>query len=169
MRRHAWMIGPGLVAFIMLTSLTGASLLVYYAHSDPSFAVEANYYDRAVHWDEAAAQERMNAEMGWVVELAVPAGVGAEPGQLCLALTDQEGDAIEGAQVRVEAFHNARASDRTALALEPAERGRYSSPIEIGRAGLWEFRVTASRGDEVFTAVVQRMIPEPAIERGARP
>ncbi len=169
MTRHTWMIGPGLVGFIMLISLTGAGLLIYFAHSDPSFAVEANYYDRAVHWDEAAAQERRNAELAWVVEVEIAPGGGDEPGSLDLALADSRGGAIDGARVSVEAFHNARASDRTMLALEPAEPGRYSAPLEIGRAGLWEFRVTATRGDEVFTAVVQRMIPELVPERGSLP
>lgn len=158
MKRHAWLLGPSLVALITITSLTGAGLLIYHAHADPSFAVEADYYNKAVHWDAEAAQERRNAELGWVVEVETLPGDQGAPSRLRLTLEDAEGRAISDARVSVEAFHNARAADRRTLTLSSDSAGAYGAVAAFEREGLWEFRVTAHRGDEVFTAVLQRMV-----------
>ena len=51
-----------------------------------------------------------------------------------------------------------RLLDATATLLEDAEHA-YAADVAVLRPGLWEFRVTAARGDESFTAVVDRDAP----------
>ena len=43
--------------------------MVYVATSDGSFAVEPDYYQKALHWDDARSAAAENAGLGWTVEL----------------------------------------------------------------------------------------------------
>lgn len=153
MTRPAWIIGPALVGVITLATMIGAAALIYHAHADPSFAVEADYYDKAVHWDDSAAQERRNAELGWRLLIEASAADG-----LRMTLVDGLGFPVEGADISVEAFHNARSADRVRWTPGDAGGGVYRHPAKFERFGLWEFRVVARRASETFTVVQQRMV-----------
>lgn len=154
MNRPAWIIGPALVGLITVSTMIGAAALIYHAHADPSFAVEADYYDKAVHWDDSAAQERRNTELGWRLTINPSAADGLE-----LTMVDGLGRPVEGATVSVEAFHNARSADRVTLALIDHGPGVYRQTAEFARPGIWEFRVVARRGADTFTAVRQVVVP----------
>jgi nitrogen fixation protein FixH len=153
MNRPAWIIGPALVGVITMSTMIGAAALIYHAHADPSFAVETDYYDKAVHWDASAAQQRRSAELGWRLRIAAGASDGFE-----LTLTDGLGLPIDGASVAVEAFHNARSADRITLAPKDSGGGVYRQTADFARPGLWEFRVIARRGEDTFTAVRQIVV-----------
>ncbi len=51
----------GALAFHVISSL----VVVYVATSDPSYAVEDDYYQKAVAWDEKRAQDRTERRSGW--------------------------------------------------------------------------------------------------------
>ena len=93
-----------LVPVVLLTlSLLGALTTAAIAVSDPSFAVEPDYYKKALHWDQHQTALERSARLGWSVALRTePAIVGAE---LVVELRDRQGQPVEGADVRVEAFH----------------------------------------------------------------
>jgi nitrogen fixation protein FixH len=74
-------------------------------------------------------------------------------------LADKAGAPIAGAQVTVEAFHNARASRILSAALDPRGQG-YSAVMPLERPGLWEFRLRVTRGPEVFVATLTRDVTE---------
>jgi nitrogen fixation protein FixH len=61
---------------------------------------------------------------------------------------------VLAATVHLEVFHHARATERVQVTLEPAEHGFYSASIPMKRAGTWEIRVTARRGQEVFSSTL---------------
>jgi nitrogen fixation protein FixH len=153
MKRHAWIIGPALVGLITSSMLVGAAALIYHAHADPSVAVESDYYDKAVHWDDLAAQKQRSAALGWRLIIDTSSG-----SSLRLTLVDGIGVPIEGAIVTVEAFHNARSGDRLQLAPVGAGGGVYEQAAAFDRPGLWEFRVIARRESDTFTVVQQRMV-----------
>jgi len=153
MNRPAWIIGPALVGLITVSTMIGAAALIYHAHADPSFAVETDYYDKAVHWDDSAAQERRNVELAWRLRISAEPSVGLE-----LTIVDGVGLPIDGASVTVEAFHNARSADRVALAPMDCGGGVYRQAAEFSRPGIWEFRFVARRGADTFTAVRQIVI-----------
>jgi len=143
----------------ILAVTVGVNLYVFHlATDDPSFAVEADYYQKAVHWDDELAQRRLNAELGWraTTELARSASGGAE---LRVHLTDSAGAPLEGAAVRVEAFAINRASEISTLTLAALDGapggGAYSAPFPETGMGRWELRLQATRGAERFTAVNQ--------------
>lgn len=138
-------------------SLAGVGAMVSIAVHDPSFALERNYYERAVHWDAQREQEATNERLGYAFTLALrPAEDGTE---LEVELADHARVPLSGAEVKVEAFANARAGERRFLTLVPAADGRYRASLGRARAGLWEFRFDVHAGGEHFTRTVREDIP----------
>lgn len=138
-------------------SVAGVGTMVSIAVHDPGFALEKNYYDRAVHWDREREQEETNARLGYEVTLALrPARDGVE---LEVALADRGRVPLSGAEVKVEAFANARARERRLLTLLPEPDGRYRALLGHARAGLWEFRFDVRAAGEHFTRTVRKDVP----------
>lgn len=142
---------------------SGVAANVYFlarAVGDPSFAVEPDYYAKALAWDAHQAQARENVTLGWSVTLEVtPTNLATGRARVVAKLTDRDGRLVSGAAVGLTAFHNARAAEvLTALLAETAEHD-YAADVPIVRPGLWEFRVAATRGTETFTAVVDQDAP----------
>lgn len=154
MRRRGWYWPLGLVALLVASAGANIALVVITAR-DTSFAVEPDYYAKALAWDETMAQQARNEALGWSLGLRVdPAGARGEA-TVTVRLDDRAGAPIEGAQVAVEAFHNARASRVLSAVLTPEGRG-YAASMPLDRAGLWEFRLRITRGPEVFVATLTR-------------
>jgi len=138
----------GALAIHALVSLA----VVFVATSNPSYAVEEDYYQKALRWDDRRAQDRRNAELGWQVALDIrpPSSPGAMA-TLEMVITDRDLRSVEGATVSVEAFHNARADRILRAPLDQAGDGVYAARLGMRRSGVWEFRITAVRGDTTFT------------------
>lgn len=144
---------PGAVVGLLLIPIVANGYLMWRANSDPSFAVEEDYYAKAEAWDDKMAQDVANDALGW--RLMVTAGVPKANGSWSLAaiLVDEEGVAITDARVTVETFHRARARDvwRGAMVRE-GDSGSYLAAIPNPRVGLWEVRLVAQRGGQRFVA-----------------
>ncbi len=142
---------------------SGVGVNLYFmscAISDPSFAVEPDYYAKAIAWDAHQAQARDNAELGWTLELAVaPADPGTGRARVVASLLDRDGLPVPGLTVGLEAFHNARASQEVRSELVETAEQAYEADVAVSRPGFWEFRVAATRGTEVFTAIVDQDAP----------
>ncbi|MCB9848182.1 MAG: FixH family protein [Phycisphaeraceae bacterium] len=148
-----------LVVAILGASFTVAMVMLYVSAIDPSFAVEPDYYDKAIHWDEQAAQYQVNAQLGW--KIAVGTAPAATPGMriVTAALTDRDGAPIEDAALGVVAFHNARSADRKGFPMTTAGGGVFTAEAPLQRAGIWEFRFTAVSPEHTFTDVQQVELP----------
>jgi nitrogen fixation protein FixH len=144
---------PLLIVVLLFVGGIGPNLiLLAFATGDPSFSVEPDYYEKSLRWDERLAQDRRNSELGWTLAIATRPGPPPEGGiELTARLADRSGAPLEGATVTLEAFHNARASDVLALALEDVGEGSYGARLLARRPGLWEFRFVVRRDGEVFT------------------
>jgi nitrogen fixation protein FixH len=142
---------PVIVVALLMVGVGANVGLMLVAAGDASFAVEPDYYQKALRWDETMAQETRNAALGWSVVAAFEPA--ARPGEVKLTarVNDRMGRAIEGARVLVETFHSARASHVLAAALVPEAAGRYAATLPLGRPGIWEVRLRVERGDQVFT------------------
>ncbi len=140
-------IWPLFVGGIALTCLCGAAALIYAAHSDPTFAVEPDYYKRAVQWDETARQRRLDAALGWGIAIE-----SQDRGGVIATLHDKSGSVIERATLVATAFANARASERQEVSFTPMGDGRYRAELTPGIAGSWRFQFVAQNGGDIFTA-----------------
>lgn len=158
MRSRGWYWPVGLA--VLLAGSAGANIaLLIITSRDASFAVEPDYYAKALAWDETMAQEARNEALGWSLGLRVEPT--AERGAMTVRvrLADRAGAPIDGARIAVETFHNARASRVLTAALEP--RGPdYAAVMPLARPGLWEFRLRVTRGPDVFVATLLRDVTE---------
>lgn len=139
---------------LFIVGLLAAQILLgvfffWQATSDPSFAVEEDYYQKAVEWDSKMAQDRANTKLGWNAQVTVGPG---DPTTLAVILLDSHGEPISGVQVSIETFHNVRAGDiLRAVLSETASPGTYSADLPMTRPGIWEVRITAVRAGATFT------------------
>ena len=143
-------IWPIVIAGALGLHVIGSLVMVYFATSNESYAVEPDYYQKALHWDDKRAQDRVNVKLGWRLEFAVePAPVGQDP-TLSVKLTSADGEPVTGATVAVETFANARRGDILTATLRSSDSG-YETTMPMRRDGLWEFRFTVTKGDNLFT------------------
>ena len=92
------------------------------ANRDATFAVEPDYYRKAVDWDRAMAQEARNVELGWRADGAVV----TEPTDLRIAI-GHKGFAWFEIETRGRAAHGSRFQEGVAervlgLPKEPGPR-----------------------------------------------
>jgi hypothetical protein len=148
---------PAFIAGALALQVLASLATIYLATSNPSYAVEDDYYQKALDWDARRAQENRNLELGWQLRFEVePAARAGDEALLSVRLDDSAGAPVDGALITVEAFHNARADDILRATVDGRGKGRYTASMPITRQGLWEFRFVAQRGDDRFTQVESR-------------
>jgi nitrogen fixation protein FixH len=145
---------PAAVIGLIGGNMLLVAVTVYFATSDPSAAVESNYYQKAVEWDRQARQRAESEKLGWTMTVTRRDG-----DQVEFALRDREGGPVTGAVLGGLAFAEARAGKRLPVAASEAEPGRYVASVGFTRGGLWRFDVEARRGAERFIASVQIELP----------
>jgi len=154
MRRPGWY-WPWLLTVGMagLVSVNVAMLVA--ANSDANGAVvEADYYHKAVTWDSTLARRARSDALGWRAEVRLAPRAGATP-VVRVALIDADGRPVTGATVEAVLIHNADAAHPRAVTLPERAPGAYATGARLGRPGLWEVRVVATRGDDRFETDVR--------------
>jgi hypothetical protein len=148
---------PALIIGALVIHVVVSLATVVIATSNPSYAVEEDYYRKALAWDSRRAQERHNLELGWQLDFEVtPAPAAGINPQLVVRLADANGQPLDGARVAVAAFHNARADQIVRAELTATGGGAYACPLAMSRPGRWELRFDVDRGGEHFTRSVTR-------------
>ena len=142
-----WPIG---VAVILGATIVANIVVMRLASSDPSFAIEPDYYRKAVKFDSTMAAESRSLALGWTATSTfVPSDSVGRP-MLVVNLADAQSAPVKGATVTVVALANARANDLLAATLREVSPGRYESTIAALFPGQWEVRIDAVRGAEHF-------------------
>ena len=138
----------GLMAIVIGANLT----LLVVASSDPSFAVEEDYYQKGLDWDRKLAQDRVNTDLGWTVELEVARQRAADGTiEIEVRLAGPDGEAISDARVELEMFHNARAANVFKSRMVAGGDGTYRVALPLNRPGRWELRLSALQSGRRFT------------------
>lgn len=140
---------------ILGAGLSGLLALASIASKDPGFALEPNYYGKAVGWEGQQAQWADNQRLGWSVELAT----GSDGSSIVARVELGDGTALSNADVRAEVFANARAADRREIVFAERAAGSYEAKLPAGHGGLWEIRITIRRNGERFTHVDRVDLP----------
>ena len=147
-RGFGWPLG----VIAILTATVGLNIWVFrVANDDPSFAIEPDYYQKAVNWDSTMAQQRENLALGWHLAPTLGAFTPHDGARLQVTLTDASGAAIGDATVKVAAFFNARANDIIDTTLLRDSTG-YVATLPVTRGGVWELQFDVRRGTTRFTA-----------------
>ena len=125
------------------------------ATHDPNFSVEPDYYKKAVAWDSTLAQDRRNVALGWKLSPTLgPVGRG-HAARLAFDVRDAAGTRVPDVKVSIEARQVAHAEELIRATLSADSTGDYSGELPMGRAGLWEVRVVATRGADRFATSVR--------------
>ena len=158
----AWL-WPALIAGALTIHAVVCLTVTLVVTRDPSFAVEPEYYRKAIQWDAAAAQLRADKALGWTVKMETGprSGILGER-RLACRLADREGKPIAGAAVEIETFHLARGADRIRGILADEGGGLYAAALKLRRPGLWECRLTVRQGDQVFTHAEDHLVEDGA-------
>ncbi len=143
-------------ALLLGSMLLGLGTLAYIAIDDPHFALEPNYYDKAVHWDRARAEARASNELGLrlslrrTLEMAPDGKVDVE-----LEIVDRAGAPFSAAEVQLEALPNAYANRVQDTRLRETSPGVYRGNLIRGTLGLWQLRFRVSRGTARFSQILR--------------
>jgi hypothetical protein len=141
----------GITAMLGLTVAANLWILRV-AGADPSFAIEPDYYARAVRWDSTQAQAGINRALAWRLAPRVSsfrAGIG---GLLAVELRDSANALIDDASVDVSAFAVARSNLVATATLAHAGPGTFAARLPLEHGGAWELRFDVRRGVEHFTS-----------------
>ncbi|RMG47929.1 MAG: hypothetical protein D6718_02660 [Acidobacteria bacterium] len=147
-----------LITGLLAMSAAAYGTLIVVALRDPSFAVEEDYERKAREWDRIAEERARSAALGWHVSLAAGPLVLRGRTDIGVVVTDGDGRPVEGAEVHLETFHNARAAHRLRAQLAPVAPGRYGAALPLDRPGLWEFRLRIRRGPDLYVGSIRRML-----------
>jgi nitrogen fixation protein FixH len=159
---RAWPLG---IAAVLVGTMGINFWVLKIAGSDPSFAVERDYYRKGIGFDQQVERDRASRALGWTIAPVV-ASRGAEGGAtLAVRLADRAGAPIGDARVVVQAFAVARSADVRIDTLVATGEGRYAARAPRAPAGLWELRFDVARGDERFASVARVEVP-PATPSG---
>lgn len=141
---------PAAIIAVLVGQVGFGLWMSHVASDDPHFAVEPNYYARAVNWDATMAQSRLDRALGWqaVATLTRATGTAAT---LQIALTDAAGAHVVADSVTAEALAIAHSAVIDTLTLARDSAG-YTASIAVAARGLWEVQLRAIRKHDVFTA-----------------
>lgn len=155
-RFWAWL-PAGLLGII----LVGLGSLAVIAADDPGFALERDYYQKAVTFDRELAQRAENARLEWRFEVSVGTPGADGTATMSVEIADPAGP-LSGARVQVEALRNAAASLVLEAVLPESGPGQYETELRLNHGGLWEVRVAAEQGSSRVTHVARIDVVEPS-------
>ena len=90
--------------------------------------------------------------LGWTAR--ADGASGATPA-VTLTVRDAQGAPVSGAAVRAQAFSNVRAGQARDLTFREIEPGVYRAELGPARPGLWELRMSATRGQQQFESALR--------------
>lgn len=152
-RRPAGWWWPWLIVSLLVATAAGQAIIWYQATHDPTFAIEPDYYNKAVAWDSAMARQRENIALGWTATAEAASGAGNAM-TLVVRLRDRDGNPLPGARVQAVAVSNLDASHPVSLALAESD-GAYRGAVAAAQPGIWEIRLDARARGARFTPALR--------------
>lgn len=145
-----------IVGLLGLSVLINAIMLVV-AVSDPSFAVESGYEQKAQNYDAYKKELRDSEALGWTATVTTKP-IARYDVQVTLQLRDVSDQPVEGAAIELSAFHNARAANKLAPSLVEKEPGTYVGRAPMRADGVWVFDVVATRDDARYIDTIKKIV-----------
>ncbi len=165
-------IWPTIIVTVLLGNIALGVVLYRVANADSHFAVESDYYRKALDWDSTQAQAGRNAALGWQATPAMGPLAAPAATPLVLDLAAADGTPLEGASATLEARQVAHATEViTATLAGDGTPGQLSGPLALDREGLWELRITIEHAGQRFTDQLRLDVSRtaPAVVVRARP
>ncbi|MDQ8165928.1 MAG: FixH family protein [Gemmatimonadota bacterium] len=145
---------PWFVVLLLVGTAGAQGVLLYAATHDRAFAIEPDYYSKAVAWDSAMSRVRENATLAWTARAELVRSTAGDAA-LRITLLDALGAPVRGAAVRVVALHNLEAARPTSATFTESDAGVYLATLPRARSGLWELRIDAHAAGHRFTPILR--------------
>ena len=150
---------PGFVTALLTFSVGVGAVTVYAANSDGGPQVVENYDEKAANWGEELERRRNSRALGWQMSLETfePAGA-SEQTRVEITLRDASGQPLTGLTGSVDLRRPSLAGVQATSKLKsvPSKPGVYRAELPVNRRGLWDFDITAERGDDLFVKTVRK-------------
>jgi nitrogen fixation protein FixH len=153
MKRGSWW--PIGIAGVLAATVAANVWLATIANDDPSFAIEPDYYQKAITWDSTLAQAHTNTTLGWRLTPSLGTIGPAGHARVRATLTDSTGAPISNASVQLSALQIARANNVHRVTLTASAAGIYDGQIDARLPGQWELRFDVRSGSTHFTDVAR--------------
>ncbi len=147
--KRGWQWPVGVAAVLAIVVIADVTVAIVAAR-DEAFAVEPDFYQKALHFDDEMALRAESARLAWQLIPTLQLGRPGAPGAVSVILRDSAGLALTGARVQLLAMHNARASQPVTATLADRGDGRYDASLDARRPGEWELRFVVTRGADRF-------------------
>lgn len=143
-----------IVGFLTL-SLSANGILVYVATRPGVPRPIKDYYNKSLSWDADKAQLNASRQLGWSVEIKVPAGkqfAVSERRPVDVTVRDGEGKPVTGLIGRLFAMRPADASLNGVSPLTelPHNPGSYRTLARLSAPGVWEVSLDTHQGETPF-------------------
>ena len=147
MNRLLW---PGML-FVLIGAVVVLDVtMIVVAGSDPAFDVKRGAENGDAAWGEQRERDARARALGWRIEPHVTSRAGAI--DFYVTVTNGDDAPLTGADVSVEAFHNARPRDVATMDVPRLADGRFTAALAAERQGRWRYRLVITRGeDQIIT------------------
>lgn len=157
-RKSPW---PWIIVGMLLTHVLIMVVAMTIAVRDKSAAIVPNYYERAVNWDAEQAKYRASEKLGWHVEMEAAEQI--DPvgrREVRFILTDAQGQAVPGANIDLEYFHDAHGNEDRTVSLKPdsSDPRYFTALLPMRYAGEWELHYTITAGKQSFIGKQQAYV-----------
>jgi nitrogen fixation protein FixH len=155
--RQRWI--PAIFVFAFLVIVGVNTVLIVAASKTFSGLVVANPYQKGIEYSanlrDLDAQRRLN----WQHRISV-APAGDDAISLRVQWTDAAGLALSGLTVTAMLDRPVEKIEPVAVVLQDRGGGIYGASLQLPRAGIWDLRIRAERGDQHMLAADRIQVPE---------
>ena len=146
---------PALLIGFLVMSITANGILVYVATRPDVPRPIKDYYRRSLSWDADRALLAASRQLGWSVNIKVPAGQQFALSQrrpVDVVVRDRQGQPVTGLTGRLFAMRPADTSLNgfSPLTELPHRPGSYRTLARLAAPGLWELSIDARQGETPF-------------------
>ena len=131
------------IAGLLLANIVATGTLIAASHHDASRVI-SDYYEHAVHYDDALEAARRDGQLGWRITTTIVSG------QMQAVIHDRDDHPVTGASVTIEGY--ARVGDESPLRATLLEIGKgvYRAPVAV--RGWCDVTVTVTRERDRYVA-----------------
>lgn len=147
-----WIIVSFFVAFIIpLAWFTWLSVDTYTGQ------VTSNAYQKGLDYNSTIAHAEAQQQLGWKTEVKTESGVDGI--QVHFSLKDKQGQPINDAAVLARFTRATQSGHDSEITLKPYAQGTYTGSIKLALPGLWNMRLSVSKGEHNYQQSQNLTIP----------
>jgi nitrogen fixation protein FixH len=142
----------------MLTVVAVNAGLIYFAMDSWTGLAVQKPYERGVAYNQVLAAASAQEALGWRLDV-MPRQTDGET-EMVIAAQDRAGTPLDGLRIVARVSRPLEPAAPLSITLQPVAHGRYAAGLgQHLRAGQWEVRVTASRGEDISRTVHRVVLP----------